>query len=305
MLNTILQTTTPVDSTSTFKANIEAAITSLSTKSTSEILSGLTEELINFGLKVLAAILIYIIGKWIIKKLKKIVTHILEKKGTDKSIITFLDSFIGITLTIILVVIIIGTVGINTSSFAALLAAGGVAVGFALSGTLQNFAGGIMLLLFKPFKAGDFIESMGQTGTVSEVNIASTKLVTVDNRTIIIPNGALFNNTIDNFSTNSIRKLEWLVDVEYGVDSLAVKTLIQNILASDSRILDLNTGAKDAPLVELNALRDSSVQFVARVWVKKEHYWAVNFSINERIYNELPKNNINFPFPQLDVNIKK
>ena len=307
MLNFLLQVSPNeeiVDSASTFKMNVTEAITALSGQSGSDVLNSLSDKIIAFGLKVLVAILIYFIGKWIINRLKKVVSVIFKKKKTDPAIATFTTSLISIILTVLLIVVIIGTLGINTTSFAALLAAGGMAIGLALSGTMQNFAGGVMILLFKPFKTGDFIDAMGHKGTVSEVTIVSTKLTTPDNRVIIIPNGALSSNSIDNYSMNELRKLEWLVDVEYGVDSQAVKDTIIKILASDSRILDIKSGAANDPMVEINSLKDSSVQFVVRAWVTSGNYWDVNFNINNKIYTELPKNGINFPFPQLDVNLK-
>ena len=175
-----------------------------------------------------------------------------------------------------------------------------MAIGMALNGTVQNFAGGIMILIFKPFKAGDFIEALGYSGTVSEVTITSTKLTTVDNRVIIIPNGSLSNGIINNFSNQTMRRVDLTVDVEYGSSSEGTKALLLKIINSDSRIL--TTPAE--PFVALNALKDSSVQFVIRVWVNASDYWGVYFDTLDKIYNELPKNGISFPFPQLDVNIK-
>ena len=161
-----------------------------------------------------------------------------------------------------------------------------------------------MLLVFKPFKAGDFIEAQGFSGTVSEVNIVSTKLTTTDNRSIIIPNGALSNGTINNCSQNNIRRVEWLVDVVYGADSKHTKEVLKGIIESDGRVLYQATGAPADPMYEINALRDSSVQFIVRAWVKKDDYWNVFFAVNDAIYNELPKQGIAFPFPQLDVHIQ-
>ena len=207
---------------------------------------------------------------------------------------------------IILVIITVGTLGVNTTSLAALLAAGGMAIGMALSGTVQNFAGGIMILVFKPFKAGDFIETEnGYSGTVSEVNIFSTKLTTTDNRLIIIPNGSLSNGTVNNYSGNRMRRIEWLVGVEYGTDSEQVKNALKEIVAGESRTLYTATGAPADPLIEVNALLDSAVQYVVRIWVKSEDYWPVYYRLNEQIYTILPQKGIDFPFPQLDVRMVK
>jgi small conductance mechanosensitive channel len=203
-----------------------------------------------------------------------------------------------------LVIIVVGTLGIDTSSLAALLTGGGLAIGMALNGTMQNFAGGIMILIFKPFKAGDFIEAQGHAGTVSEVTITSTKLTTSDNRVIIIPNGILSNDVINNYSSRTMRRLDIAVTVEYGSSSEDTKNLLHEILAEDERVLYTETGAPADPFIALSALNDSNVEFTIRIWVKTADYWPLKFHLNEKIYNELPKHGIQFPFPQLDVNIK-
>ena len=215
-----------------------------------------------------------------------------------------MESITSITLTVFLVIITISALGVNTTSIAALLAAGGMAIGMALSGTVQNFAGGIMLMVFKPFKSGDFIEAQGYSGTVSDVSIVSTKIITTDNRNIIIPNGALSNGTINNYSQNVYRRLEWLVDVEYGASSEQVKAILKSIVADEKRIV-YKPDAPDNPMIALNALRDSSVQFIIRAWVRKEDYWPVLYDVNEVIYNKIPENGIQFPFPQMDVHLDK
>ena len=177
-----------------------------------ELIPELMREAINFGITVLVALLIYFIGAWLIKKIRNMLHRIFEKRKTEKAISSFVESLTSISLTVILIIITVGALGVNTTSLAALLAAGGMAIGMALSGTVQNFAGGIMILVFKPFKAGDFIETEnGYSGTVSDVNIFSTKLTTTDNRLIIIPNGSLSNGTINNYSQNKMRRVEWLV----------------------------------------------------------------------------------------------
>ena len=180
-----------------------------------------------------------------------------------------------------------------------------MAIGLALNGTVQNFAGGIMILIFRPFKAGDFIEMQGFTGTVTEVTITSTKLTTTDNRVIIIPNGAISNGTINNYSHMPLRRLDLTVDVEYGTSSEKVCEMVMSLIKQDTRILDAETSGKADPFVALSALKDSSIQFVVRVWVKSEDYWDVNFDLLKNIYEELPKNGIQFPYPKLDVNIIK
>ena len=290
----------PADSLNQIQAEIAAIAEKVATTPANVLISDLIDKAVAFGLKVLAALLIYYVGAWLIKKIKGILQRIFERKNTDPAIASFTQSIVSIALTIVLIIVTIGTLGVDTTSFAALLAGGGMAIGMALNGTVQNFAGGIMILIFKPFKAGDFIEALGYSGTVSEVTITSTKLTTVDNRVIIVPNGSLSNGIINNFSKQTMRRVDLTVDVEYGSSSEGTKALLLKIINSDSRIL--TTPAE--PFVALNALKDSSVQFVIRVWVNASDYWGVYFDTLDKIYNELPKNGIRFPFPQLDVNIK-
>jgi small conductance mechanosensitive channel len=240
------------------------------------------------------------LGAWIIRKSKRMLGRIFERKGTDTAISSFVQSIAGLAMTVVLIMITVGVLGIDTTSIAALLAGGGMAIGLALNGTVQNFAGGIMLLIFKPFKSGDFIEAQGYSGTVSEVTITSTKLVTTDNRVIIIPNGILSNGTINNYSDQKFRRVDLTVDVEYGSSSEQVKDILNRLIENDVRILQ--TPAK--PFIALSALKESSVQFIMRLWVKTDDYWGVYYELTEKIYNELPKNGIMFPFPQLDINIK-
>lgn len=299
---------TPEDTAAVSKIEQTAreTIEHIATTPLEELIPELMREAVNFGIKVLAAFLIYIIGAWLIKKIRNMLHRIFEKRKTEKAISSFVESLTSISLTIILIIITVGALGVNTTSLAALLAAGGMAIGMALSGTVQNFAGGIMILVFKPFKAGDFIETEnGYSGTVSDVNIFSTKLTTTDNRLIIIPNGSLSNGTINNYSQNRMRRVEWLVGVEYGTDAKDVKTRLQEIVDSEKRVLFVSTGAPADPLIAVNALKDSAVEYVVRVWVKSEDYWDVYYTLNEKIYTILPQNGIGFPFPQMDVHITR
>ena len=292
------------DSLNVLEKEIVTAIDKLSNTTASELALSMLDNSIRFCLKVAAAILIYMLGAWIIRKVRKGITRAFEKKGTDATLTSFTLSITSISLTIILLLITVGTLGIDTSSIAALLTGGGLAIGLALNGTVQNFAGGIMILIFKPFKAGDYIEAQGHSGTVSEVTITSTKLTTTDNRVIIIPNGTLSSDVINNYSTRELRRVDINVGVEYGSSSAETKELLMDIIGRDARILNIEKGAPADPFVALSALNDSSVDFILKVWVKNSEYWAVKYSLTEEIYNELPKHGIMFPFPQLDVNIK-
>lgn len=288
------------DTLNAIQAEIAEVVEKITTTPTKDLLADMLEGLIRFGLKLLAAFIVYIIGIWLIKKVKKILSRIFERRQTDAAIASFVQSMASIALTLLLIIVTVGTLGIDTTSIAALLTGGGLAIGMALNGTVQNFAGGIMILMFKPFKAGDFIETQGFTGTVTEVSITSTKLTTVDNKVIIIPNGALSNGTINNYSDKPLRRVDINVDVEYGTSSEKMKEILISIINKDERILK----EPAEPFVALSALKESGIQFTLRVWVKSEDYWDVYFKTLERIYNELPKNNIYFPFPQIDVNIK-
>lgn len=270
-----------------------------------KFIQDLIHDAISFGLKVLAAIVIYAVGVWLIRRVKALLRRIFERKHTEKTLSTFITSLVSITLTVLLIIITIGTLGINTTSIAALLAAGGMAIGMALSGTVQNFAGGIMILLFKPFKAGDYITALGYSGIVSEVNIVSTKLRTFDNRTIILPNGALSNGNIDNYFEHSVNRLEWKVGLDYSTDNEAAKAAMYEILKNDKRILTSSTPGASNPFVALNSMKDSCVEYVMKAWVKVEDYWDVMYDINEAIFTELPKKGLQFPFPQMDVHIRK
>lgn len=294
---------TPSDSLTHVQAEIVAMAEKLQTTPADVIISDLLSKAVTFGVMVLAAIAIYTFGIWLIRKISRLLKRVFENRKTDPVIASFIQSIISIAMTVMLTIITVGALGVDTTALAALLAGGGMAIGMALNGTVQNFAGGIMILAFRPFRSGDYIKYEEFEGTVTEVNIVSTKLTTADNRTIIIPNGALSNGTIYNFTHNKVRRVEWLIDVEYGTDVEKTKELLQDLLDDDPRILTKETGAPADPFIGLNNLASSSIQIVAKVWVNKSDYWPVKFLMNERIYQEFPKNGINFPYQKLDINI--
>jgi len=277
----------------------------LSTSSAEEILSSLATEAVHFGLKVAAALAIYLIGGWIIRRIKKGMRKGFERRGTDQTISTFTLSLVSISLWVLVIILTVSALGLNTSSLAALLAAGGLAIGMALSGTVQNFAGGIMILAFKPFKAGDYIEAQGYAGTVTAVTIASTKLLTIDNRVVILPNGALANGNINNFSAMPLRRVDQLVSISYGIDAAKAKEAILDLVRTHPAVLDASTEGAADPFVAVAELSESAVRYTVRVWVKSADYWTVFFYLNETLYTELPKRGVSFPFPQLDVHIKQ
>lgn len=248
------------------------------------------------GKSILLAAIVAVIGYYIVRFINNMVARILERRNVEPTVQTFLKSFVNITLLILLILTIVSTLGVNTTSLAALLASAGLAVGMALSGNLQNLAGGIILLLFKPYKVGDYIEAQGVSGTVKAIQIFHTILTTPDNKELFIPNGALSSGNITNYSKNDLRRVDMVVSVEYGTDTEKVKQVTQELLRSDSRIL------KDpAPFVAVNELGDNGVFFSIRVWVNGSDYWNVFFDTNERIYNEFNKQGIGFPFPQIQI----
>lgn len=264
----------------------------------------LIQQLIDWGVsaggRVIGAIIIFIVGRFLISFIRKLLARILSKRHIEPSIQSFVKSLVNILLTILLIIAVIGKLGVETTSFAALLASAGVAVGMALSGNLQNFAGGLIVLLFRPFKVGDWIESQGVSGTVREIQIFHTILTTADNKVIYIPNGALSSGTVTNYSREDTRRVDWVIGVEYGENYDKVEAVTKRIIAADKRIL--NT---PEPFVALQALDASSVNVVIRVWVKSADYWGVYFDMNKTIYAVFNEEGIGFPFPQLTVHQAK
>lgn len=307
MRMTILQSLFPATPDSLTIAKVEAQkaafIEKVSNSSPSELLEEFTEAAIMFGLKILAAAAIFLVGRFLIKWVKNILKKRFVARKTDATIASFALSLVSALLWVVLIIIAVGVLGVKTTSIAALFAAGGMAIGMALSGTLQNFAGGIMILAFRPFRAGDYIEAQGFGGKVKEVNITSTKIHTPDNKEIILPNGALSNGVINNYSRQKWRRIEFVVGLEYGCDAQAAKDALLEIANSDDRVSCLAHGAPADPFVGLKTLSASSVDFTLRVWVESADYWQVYFNLNEKIYTSLPQKGLNFPFPQVTVNM--
>ena len=248
------------------------------------------------GKSILLAVVIAVLGRYAVKFINRVVARMLERRNVEPTVQTFLKSFVNILLIILLIITVIGTLGVNTTSLAALLASAGLAVGMALSGNMQNLAGGLILLFFKPYKVGDFIEAQGVSGTVKAIQIFHTILTTPDNKVLFIPNGPLSSGNVVNYSQNGTRRVDFTISVEYGTDVEKVKQVTLELLQSDSRILQ-----EPAPFIAVSALADSSVNFTLRVWVNVADYWGVYFDTNERIYGEYNKQGIKFPFPQLQI----
>ncbi|MCL6295396.1 mechanosensitive ion channel family protein [Jejuia spongiicola] len=255
--------------------------------------------IIDFGPRVLAAIAIWIIGSWIIKMLLKGVTKAMDKKDYDESLKKFLLNLLNWVLKIVLIVTILGTVGVETTSFAAILASVGLAIGLALQGSLGNFAGGVLIMIFKPFKIGDLIEAQGEIGVVKEIEIFTTKLTGLSNKEIIIPNGSLSNGNIINYTTEGTRRVDLVYGVSYDADIKQTKEVIMKVLTSQPKVL------KDpAPAVTVLELADSSVNFAVRPWCNTEDYWDVYFDVTENVKEALDAAGIEIPYPHA-VEIQK
>ncbi|MBR1416046.1 MAG: mechanosensitive ion channel [Prevotella sp.] len=273
-----------------------------------ETYSVLGQWALGFCKNLLVAIIVYVVGSFLIKWVRKLIVKMLERSKVDKTLYSFLTSIVNVVLWFTLIIIIISILGIETSSFIALFASAGVAIGMALSGTLQNFAGGVMILLFKPFKVGDYIEAQGFAGTVKEIQIFNTILLTVDAQTIIIPNGGLSTGTMKNYSKEPYRRVDLDYQFAYGTDLDEVKKAIQEIQQRNPLILQgpvADSAIVAAPWIGLTKLGDSGVVVNTRTWCKGADYWTVYFYMNETVYQELKGRGFMFPFNRMDVNILK
>ena len=262
------------------------------------IVDWIKETGLEYGLKLVGAIVALLIGLWVIGTLTRFMARMMKKRDMDPSLTSFFRSLVNILLKAALVISIAGMVGIEMTSFIAILGAAGLALGLALSGTLQNFAGGVMILIFKPFNVGDVVEAQGYTGKIKEIQIFNTIMLTPDNKTIIIPNGGLATGSMTNYSKEPQRRVDMTFGIGYGDDAAKAREVLMNLIAADDRIL------KDPePFVALSELADSSVNFVVRVWVESANYWGVYFDMHEKVYNTFAKEGLNIPFPQMDVHV--
>lgn len=271
---------------------------------TSEHLEKVLQKLIDMGLaagkNILLAIVVYIVGRFIIKLINRLMLRTFAQRKVELSVQTFLKSFINILLTIILIVSVISVLGINTTSIAALLASAGVAVGMALSGNLQNLAGGLIILVFKPYKVGDYIEAQGTQGTVREIQIFHTIVTRPDSTLAYVPNGAMSSGLITNYSRNELRRLDFVVGVDYGVDVSRVEEITRRIIDNNPLVL-----SDPAPFIAVDALAESSVNVLIRVWSKTTDYWKLYYDLRREIYDTYNREGIDFPFPQQTVHIAK
>lgn len=253
-----------------------------------------------YGIPVLKAIAIYIIGSWIIKKLMKIIKKVMSKRSYDESLQKFLVNLVGWALKIFLIITVIGTLGVETTSFAALIAAAGLAIGMALQGSLSNFAGGVLLMIFKPYKIGDLVEAQDVLGVVKEIEIFTTKLVSPDNKLIIVPNGAMANGNITNYTAEGKIRVDTVIGVAYEEDIKQVKEILLKVLTDNPKVLN-----DPAPSVNVLELADSSVNFAVRPFSKPEDYWDVYFETYENCKLALDKAGIEIPYPHEVEVIKK
>ena len=302
ILSTILAqaATAAADSLAITPESMQAAVASLSSLTIAEVVEYVTNAALSLGSKLIQIIVIWFVGRWLSKRLISMIKSMMLKKKTDASIQTFLVSFIDIVALIVLITIIISVIGIDTSSFIALFASAGVAIGMALSGTLQNFAGGVMVLLFRPYKVGDYIEAQGQAGTVKEIQIFNTLLQTPDNRVIIVPNGPLSTGIINNYSRESKRRVDFTFSISYGDDFELAQSVLLEIIGKDERIL------KDpAPFIQLSSMAASSIDITVRVWCNAADYWWIYFDMTKTVYKTFPAKGLNFPYNTITVNLKK
>ncbi|HEU20456.1 MAG TPA: mechanosensitive ion channel [Deltaproteobacteria bacterium] len=253
-----------------------------------------------YGLKIIAAVLIFIVGRWIAKLLRNILEKVMRKGDVDETLISFVGHLTYILLITVIVIAALNQLGIQTTSFIAIIGAAGLAVGLALQGSLANFAAGVLMVIFRPFNVGDYIEAGGTAGTVNEINVFTTLLTTPDNRVIIIPNAKITGDNIINYSARDKRRMDLVFGVGYGDNLQKVKDVISDVLAGERRVL------KDpAPTIGLLELADSSVNFAVRPWVRTSEYWPVFFELKEAIKKRFDEEGISIPFPQHDVHLHK
>ena len=252
----------------------------------------------DYGIRLIQAILVLVIGMWIATAITKAVKRTMQKRDVDPSLQPFLGGLIGTLLKVMVYITAISMLGVEMTSFVAILGAAGFAIGMALSGTLSNFAGGVMILIFKPFRVGDFIDAQGHMGTVNEIQIFNTILKTPDNKTIIIPNGGLSTGSMTNFSTEKLRRVDMTFGIGYGDSISKAKEVMMELIEADTRIL------KDpAPFVRVSELGDSSVNFAVRLWCSRADYWDIYFDMNEKVYETFAEKGLNIPYPQMDVHV--
>lgn len=265
-------------------------------------LVGVTEFLfqivLSYGIRLFGAVIALIVGFWIVGRIKAGLVKLMERRDVEPSLRSFLRSFLSVALKILVIITVLSMVGVQMTSFIAMLGAAGLAIGLAMQGTLQNVAGGVIILLFKPFKVGDFIEAQGYSGTVSEIQIFNTLVNTVDNKVVIIPNGGLATGSLINYSKMDTRRVDWIISIAYGEAYQKAEDILNRLITADTRILQ-----EPAPFIALSKLNSSSVDIVVRCWVNSADYWPVFFEMNRLVYETFNNEGIQIPFQQLDVHL--
>ena len=283
------------------KARLAEVVTKITETDYTELINTLLSQAVWVALKIFLALLIYMVGRLVTRWILRIMDRTFERRDVETSLRSFLRSMVKAVMTILVILASVQTLGINTTSFLAIFASAGLAVGMALSGTLQNFAGGVILLLLRPYRVGDYITAQGQSGTVKNIGLFSTQLSTGDNRIIYVPNSAISTDIVDNYSQATKRRVDWNISIRYGDDIDVAREAILAMLAADKRTLK----EPAEPIVAVKELGDNAVILLVRCWTANTDYWGLFWDMNEKMYKELPKKGINFPFPQLDVHIKQ
>ncbi len=263
-----------------------------------ENLNTMQEIVVLYGVKILMALVIFVIGKWVVKKLSNVVEKVMKKNEVDPAIRNFASSLVYYTLLVFVCIAALGQLGIQTASFVAIVGAAGLAVGLALQGSLSNFAAGVLILIFRPFKVGDFVEIAGASGVIQNIQIFTTELNTPDNKKVIVPNGGIISGNIVNYSANDTRRVDLVFGIGYGDDVDTARKVIEGILSADKRVLEIPEST-----VAVVELADSSVNFVCRPWVNTADYWGVYFDLTEAVKKAFDSNGISIPFPQQDVHM--
>ncbi|PCI71073.1 MAG: mechanosensitive ion channel protein MscS [Gammaproteobacteria bacterium] len=253
-----------------------------------------------YGMNLVFAILIFIIGKWIANVVTKLVKTGMTKSKVDSVLVDFVSGIIKSILVLFVIIASLGELGVDTTSLVALIGAAGLAIGLSLQSSLQNFASGVMLIMFRPFTTGDFIEAAGISGVVEKITIFNTMMRTGDNKELIVPNGAIYGGVIVNYSAKSTRRIDMVFGIGYGDDIKKAKEIMQEILVADERVLD-----EPESLIALSELADSSVNFIVRPWVKSGDYWAVKFDVTEKVKLAFDEAGISIPYPQMDIHLSK
>ncbi|MBR5845596.1 MAG: mechanosensitive ion channel family protein [Rikenellaceae bacterium] len=288
------------DTTATQQEKAVALGQELKNMTFEDIFSMLIEWGVEIAAKIAIALAIYFIGRWLIGRFVKVVNKICDNRGVEVSLQRFFNNMIKVVFYICLVLTVVGVLGIDTTSLIAMFASASLAIGMALSGTMQNFAGGVMILLLRPYRIGDYVEAQGQAGTIKEISLFNTVITTVDNKIIYVPNSTISTGIINNYSQAATRRVDWNITISYGDDVEVARRVLMQMMTEDKRVKQ-----DPAPVVYLTSLGSDAVNISARAWVDNADYWGVFFELNERIYNELPKHGLHFPFPQLSVHIEK